>query len=152
MNNLKKQIASLYRPASAPLLITADTPDDRTASQKYREMQKNLKLGETIKVKFDKDAWVDFGELLENSDRVIEIQHVPIEFFINEEKYKKFCDDITERIYKTIKENIKEIIGSNVPFDTFYTGEQGKEMFKRKCREAGISDDITDSMITEIKQ
>lgn len=154
MNNLEKQLASLHRPPQAPPLITADTPDDKTLSQKYREMQNKMGFGKTIKLKIDKDAWTDadLDKLLENSDRTIEIQHVPIEFFINEEKYKKFCDDIIEHIYKTIEENIKEIVDSKMQFSEFYTGEQGKEHFKRACHDAGIPDTMTDSMITEIKQ
>ena len=64
---------------------------------------------------------------------------------------KKLFDDITERIHKIIEEDIKEIVDS-MPFFIFYTGEQGKEHFKRVCHDAGIPDAMTDSMITEIKQ
>jgi len=152
MNNLEKKLMSVRRPVLVPPLITANTPDDRTISQKYREMQNKMKTGKKIKLKLDKGTWIDPNEVLENSDRVIEIHHVPIEFFINEERYKKFCDDIKERIYKTIEENINEIIGSNRPLAEFYTGEQGKDRFTQICHDAGIPDAMTDSMITEIKQ
>lgn len=137
----------------APPLITADTPDDRTISQKYREMQNKMKLGVIMKLKFGKGTLTDVDELLENSYRITEIWHDPTEFSINEEKYKKMvCDDITERIRKTIEEDIKKIVDSNMPFFEFYTGEQGKNMFKQICHDAGIPDAMTDSMITEIKQ
>lgn len=128
MNNLEKKLMSIRRPVLVPPLITADMPNDRTISQKYRSIVNGIKENANQKQEEPKK---DF--------KVPGLYDYP---WLTEEQKQELIEEI-------IKEMVDFIMP---PVVEFYTGEQGKEHFKRVCHDAGIPDAMTDSMITEIKQ